>query len=71
MEQRATWRGGAEEWGGWSAGRGVHERARRKVNGQGSPEAVLGHALGGCVRMSSYSYSDARRRTCGDACLLQ
>ena len=31
--------------------RGVHERARRKVNGQGSPEAVLGHALGGSVRM--------------------
>ena len=37
--------------------RGVHERARRKVNGQGSPEAVLGHALGACVRMCSYSYS--------------
>ena len=35
----------------------MHERARREVNGQGNPEAVLGHALGGSVRMSSYSYS--------------
>ena len=40
--------------------RGVHERARRKVNGQGSPEAVLGHALGACVRMSSCSCIGAR-----------
>ena len=28
----------------------MHERARREVNGQGNPEAVLGHALGGSLR---------------------